>query len=800
LPSQVNSFHHGNSESNLTSERNRSTRLHNKSSSSQVNTVNSHNNSESLTTERNRSTMSHNKPSSSQANSFNSNDNSESNLITAQSRSTRSHNKSLPSQIPSSNSHDNLGSNNPITEQTRATRSHNKSSPSQMKSFLSHDDSENFHTPLEERTEQDQMMDSLSISAVYMSPLSGVKKPTTPRSQEIQPHKCPTAPLPMIDYESICCCNSLEELENIVQQLSAISPPEFPALLRLARDRMNDVQAQRSLDQRSQSSLDRQDQWKIGREGTVEDSVHREEVVVPSHIQVKVTEEDTTHRQDKNSDMNTIDNNYMSSIVMAHAEKTDILENVIKERNDMQFHLSSQVEILQETLQALESDMNVNQQDSSNRISFLENAKKAAEMNLEKEQMALAVSSKEARVVLAELKSRNLEIDALGEELQRERSAHSIELQKANLVQADLRAKVDNLTNQLEIRVEETEATRKLMEMKIESKYKKLSELDKGVIYDLEEQLLSIREQLKVLSEENSLLTKQNLDLQRKSNNSFKFAEVLKEFAAAESCADALAKALAESESEMSSAVLANEQMEELLCRIMEERSLVRDENKELSEKLAEMEHELDNSHKFINNLRHLNSHKTQDYSHEKKYKEWESAKNSYEDKILGMRSHILRADTRAINEANNAAKEVTDLSLKVRKLEKLLDNRKHSSETAQSRSDVQRRSVNETAKDIEIYSDPHASSGKNSETHLTQQLSSRVSVLRANGGRAGLAAKLKKTRESIHLSQKNQATKEKTIRCRSPLQRLQGNRMSCSQARMVSNAGCIEGQENAFR
>ena len=44
--------------------------------------------------------------------------------------------------------------------------------------------------------------------------------------------------------------------------------------------------------------------------------------------------------------------------------------------------------------------------------------------------------------------------------------------------------------------------------------------------------------------------------LQQKSHHSCRFAEVLKEFTAAESCADALAKALAESEAEMSSAIL----------------------------------------------------------------------------------------------------------------------------------------------------------------------------------------------------------------------------------------------------
>lgn len=168
--------------------------------------------------------------------------------------------------------------------------------------------------------------------------------------------------------------------------------------------------------------------------------------------------------------------------------------------------------------------------------------------------------------------------------------------------------KVDNLTRQLEIRVEETEATRRLVEMKIEAKYRKMPEQDRRIICNLEEQLSSAREQLKVLSEENILLTHQNTDLQRKTNTLFKLAEVMKEFAAAESCADALAKALAESKLETSSAVLANEHMGELLCRIMEERSSVQDDNKELTEKIVKMEHKLDNSHKFINNLRHVHS------------------------------------------------------------------------------------------------------------------------------------------------------------------------------------------------
>ena len=69
------------------------------------------------------------------------------------------------------------------------------------------------------------------------------------------------------------------------------------------------------------------------------------------------------------------------------------------------------------------------------------------------------------------------------------------------------------------------------VEMKIEAaKCRKIPELDKGGLYKLGEQLSSAREQWKVLTKENGLPTHQNMDLPRKNNTSFKFAEATKEF------------------------------------------------------------------------------------------------------------------------------------------------------------------------------------------------------------------------------------------------------------------------------
>ena len=174
--------------------------------------------------------------------------------------------------------------------------------------------------------------------------------------------------------------------------------------------------------------------------------------------------------------------------------------------------------------------------------------------------------------------------------------------------------------------------------------------------------------------------------------------------------------------------------MEELVYSVMEERSFVKEQNKELSEKIAEMEYELENSHKFIDNLRHLNSHKEQTTSHGEKYKEWENAKNIYEEKILEMKAHILRIDTKAVDEANAAAKEVEELCKKVCMLEKLLNDRNHNSENIQSKSGNEKRIMNNTTRDVKIYSDPHSSS-QHIDERRPAQVSLRSSVLRANGG-----------------------------------------------------------------
>lgn len=108
------------------------------------------------------------------------------------------------------------------------------------------------------------------------------------------------------------------------------------------------------------------------------------------------------------------------------------------------------------------------------------------EINLEKEQMSLAASSKEARVVLEDLKWWISEVNTCEEKFGQEMAAHGCSLQKPSSVQVELKVTVENLIRQLEIRDEETEVTRWLMEMKIELKCKEPSEQGKRRIYGLE--------------------------------------------------------------------------------------------------------------------------------------------------------------------------------------------------------------------------------------------------------------------------------------------------------------------------
>jgi len=122
---------------------------------------------------------------------------------------------------------------------------------------------------------------------------------------------------------------------------------------------------------------------------------------------------------------------------------------------------------------------------------------------------------------------------------------------------------------------------------------------------------------------------------------------------------------------------------------------------------------------------------------------------------------------------------------LKVRKLEKLLnDNRRHhNSGVVQSTKGDEIGFGNDTTRNIGIYTDSQSSSRKRNEANSnTPQVSSRVSVLRANGRRAGLTAKFKKTRDSVYNSQVNPAKKGAAISNRSALQPLNSNRMGYTQ------------------
>lgn len=53
-----------------------------------------------------------------------------------------------------------------------------------------------------------------------------------------------------MDYEGIRGCELLGELEGIVRQLGVADSPDFPALLRLARDRMKEVRGRSGADRR----------------------------------------------------------------------------------------------------------------------------------------------------------------------------------------------------------------------------------------------------------------------------------------------------------------------------------------------------------------------------------------------------------------------------------------------------------------------------------------------------------------------------------------------------------------------
>jgi len=668
--------------------------------------------------------------------------------------------------------------------------------------------------PTEEETSSNPL-DSCSISTVFHSPFSNLL-PTTPNdintistkkshiSKTLSHHE---VPISMLDCNYVQECDSIDTLERIIQSLSQVSPPEFPSLLRLAESRLSEIRekkvetAERMICNRS---IDNEEEEEPPRPSTppiptIQQNFSGElttasTTAVPSQIRfTNIFQHSETNSNEYAStnptssvDCNAHDDNEtyddeschtlrerMNDIVLAHAELSDNLTVVLEERNGMQQDMASHIQTLETTIVDMENYMMEQNKVSSRNIQVLQKLKDEAEEDITHLREMVVTTSDEAKTVSIRLKHCKEDVRRLRYELEEEREEKLKILKQGDVVQNDLRSQVKNLSEQLQVYEEETDIMKELLE-EVKCEFQAMSKENEETIQDLQQQLEESQRKLKRLERQNQKSTRQ---LDEDFKNRPKFKEILKEFAAAEACANSLAKALVESETELSNTVEANKKLLYKYSTLKKEKMELEEKNGELSEQILMLNEELKSSHCFIDNLyAQVHADKELRLSYNDLKQQWEQEKIIYEQKIHDLKARIDKASDMVAREVydQEVAKtatltqtleekevEIVSLSNKVRHLEKLIDDKDETPKKGRAQASPLRRS-------IEIHDDSNVpSTSSKSTSHqasLNEQISHmntvkihvpRSSALQAVGGRAALNAKLKKTRGTMLQSQK---------------------------------------------
>ena len=559
--------------------------------------------------------------------------------------------------------------------------------------------------------QRDPSMESCSVSTMFLSPTqqrrAGMTSPAIPqcsnsnslsntplttKSQKSEAVSYKDIPIAMLDYKFVRECNSLKEMEKIVAALKSTSPPEFPSLLRMAENRMVELRGSRGVT-RTRERLD------VCYEGDCDEHASDDlRKGIPTHIHVEIQTDVQSALngdeffQEQVSQEDMAEN--MNDIMIAHAELKGQMEELLRERDVMQESLTSQVNSLEELLQNVKSEMNKQTNASNVKIESLIRAKTEAEMEMQKLRESCASSSSGVEQLTNDLKAKEKEIGNFAAQLYKAQESKRSAMEKAESVKERLQAQVKSLTNQLRVQVKKTQATRTMVELRLRAEYDGKLKRDFALMEELEQKLNSATEDVQVLYQENRFMATEfakvgmvsslyctithisilnecvshiqnvSCDLQRFESPE-QFRELLKEFAAAEACANALAKALTESESELCVIVHENLRLKAKVDMLEKENHQISSENRELTLQLAAMDKELISLHS------ELDTYQSRQQNYDKLIKKCKAATELYNRKVYEYKAQIAeRGDVVPVEIYKQAVESSSILEISLREKE----------------------------------------------------------------------------------------------------------------------------------
>ena len=374
-----------------------------------------------------------------------------------------------------------------------------------------------FQSPISEILPSSSV-ESCSLSTVYLSPLSNILDENVARNspasidmiskQHTNSSSYHGVPMHMLDLNFVRECRSLRVLTQIIQCLETSQTEEsqkYPHVLNAAKLQLVSIK-------RSHAKLSDECQEQ-----------RRKLNDIPTHIHVEIQTNSkdnirsmTSHKKhlamdDDECNSNIVENNYdlienMNSMVIAHAEIQNQMDEILQERDDLREKMAVEIKKWERKVNKLSNQMRQDKDESTQKIEALSHSKSIAEERVQVLQGRLVSSSKEAKVVMEELKSCKDEIERLKVVLCAEKDSKTHEVGHTSKLHLQLQERITHLKRQVDLHEEEDNVSRALIEIKLRSEYEVISENDKTRIKELERSLAETRGELQRLNDENQVM------------------------------------------------------------------------------------------------------------------------------------------------------------------------------------------------------------------------------------------------------------------------------------------------------
>ena len=663
----------------------------------------------------------------------------------------------------------------------------------------------------------------------------------TPKSHITDNHThASNSNMKMLNFSFVRNTTSIEDLNKVISIIESDIPIKYPSLLRMAKNRLsqlshsvpreiscdilnreikansfksnddesrefhNHLHGKLEIASHSTQSFNSaiQSSFVTGRERddtlslSSRTTVQPEDLFFEGDIKLQDAIANCREKDSKNMWKNEID-----AVSEARFYVSKSVKKILSDRDDVEKKLSSQIMVLSSQLEEITTSFDAQKRNLASKINLLQTSKKNVENDLEVLEDTVADMKKESDV--AKEKSMNEQntlrsrLEELTQQIERERDKSILVKDE---IEYQVRCQFEEQIINLSTNIEQLMCEKETLNEKIASKEKQYLELK-----------LSSEKEIA-----NAKIAENELSMMKK-----KCSECETKIKAMEEVTETLRKALCIAENRLKEEIASKESIEAQYGNLVNENKYLIEENRGLTNEVNHYRQNLEKAREYEEKIRNelemvIRDNKSTKIEIQQLREERDEIERLYQSQMDQLRAQLAAKDNsisidlyrKAVNAARKLQEDLRTKNAEIKELQAQFgyksknSARKHDKQTLWKSprkspktkiSSVHNISIKSTEekshRNSYQLSHPTTEAPQNPSFHINS--SSRVAAVRAAGGRAGLAAKLKKTR-GLHTSQTNYASIENRI-----ASKLQNGDYNAPKTKQISRGS--SGKENAF-